>query len=602
MKNTDEKYRAILEHIGDGFISYDVAGNFTYVNRKAGELLGMQPEELIGKSVWAVFPKEDYPEFYETFQNSMRDQKYLSMESYYAPKDVWYESHYYPSPKEMTVFFRDITEKKKQATSVLNEKNLSDTIINELPGIFYMADRTDFSVLRWNKNLEIISGYSADEIRKMKTLDFVEPAQHEYARSQRQTAIEEGKVGAELSLVTKNKTRLDYYFKVMPIIHNGQPRMLGIGIDITEQKKSENALLQKNYEINERMKELSCLYKLSEITADPLNSMDDIMRKCTEIIPAAWQYPEITCTRIRFHEHSYRSENFVETRWVQESDIIANNVRAGKVEVFYKELMPIAQEGPFLKEERLLINSIAEMLGNSADRKNAEETLRKTNEDMRKLNAHLQTVREEERTRIARDIHDELGQRLTGLKMQLTLCTKRMREGNKTPDADVAEINRLIDDTVESVKRIASELRPGILDDFGLSAAMEWQTTEFEKHTGIQCNLSFSPGEIIFEKDIATTVFRIYQESLTNVMRYAKATRVESSLENNGSEIKLVVKDNGEGFDMKKVQGKKTLGLLGMQERAHTLGGQLNVDSKTGRGTTISLSIPLTTHHQKVTA
>jgi signal transduction histidine kinase len=328
--------------------------------------------------------------------------------------------------------------------------------------------------------------------------------------------------------------------------------------------------------------------------------MKDIVRKCAEIIPPAWQYPDIACTRIRFNEQVCCSPGFKETPWFQEAEIISNMLPAGKVEVFYTEEMPKEQEGPFLKEERFLINSIAEMLGNFAERKNAEETLKRSNEDIRELNAHLQIVREEERTRIAREIHDELGQQLTGLKMHLALFTKKVKAGETAIEDDLRDINSLIDGTVGTVKRIAGELRPGILDDLGLMAAMEWQAREFEKRTGIQCDFSCTPGETLIRKEIATTVFRIYQESLTNVMRYAAASRVQSKLESSESEIKLTVKDNGKGFEMDQIVDKKTLGLLGMQERAYTFGGKLRIDSQIGKGTTIFLSLPLTVHHKKI--
>lgn len=595
MNNKDEKYRTILEHMADGFITYDAAGNYTYVNKIAGELLGYAPTELIGKNIWSVFSKEEHPEFNNAFQHSMREQKHFVVEAYYPSKDFWYESHFYPSPDEMIVFIRDISERKRHAASILNEMGLSDTIINELPGIFYMADRATFMMLRWNKNLELITGYTQDEIQQMRTMDFVEPAQRDFVLEKRKVAISTGKVDADLKLVTKDGNRLDYYFKVMSIEHNGQACMLGIGIDITEQKHTENILLKRNYEINERIKELACLYKLSELTTTPGKSVDEIIHKYTEIIPPAWQYPEITCTRIVVNNRYYLSHNFKETIWKQEAPVVLNKTKVGKVEIFYMEERPHEFEGPFLKEERSLLNSLSEMLGNAIEKKNAEISLKRTYDDIRKLNAHLQTIREEERTHIAREIHDELGQQLAGLKMHLALCTRKMI--NTDPDllSDVKDINNLINTAVLSMKKIASDLRPGALDDLGLIAALEWQAREFEKHSGVQCNFIFPKTEIQFNKLLATAVFRIFQESLTNVMKYANASLVESKLEIEGSHIQLTVKDNGSGFDLESLKGNNCFGLLGMKERALAFGGDVVVNSKKGSGTTISLSLPILT-------
>src|SRR3954453_7891541 len=219
------------------------------------------------------------------------------------------------------------------------------------------------------------------------------------------------------------------------------------------------------------------------------------------------------------------------------------------------------------------------------------ERLRESEEKLRRLAAHLISVREEERAHIAREIHDELGQVLTGLKMEVTWLAKRLREKPLIEKTD--SMCKLIDTTVQTVRKIATGLRPEMLDDMGLIAAVGWQAKEFQKRTGIRCRAKLPP-EVKFDIDIATTVFRIFQEILTNVARHSRATRVDIDLDISDERVALVVVDNGIGIPDAKLTAKKSLGLLGMQERALLFGGDVSLNGTPGHGTRVSVTIPTT--------
>jgi signal transduction histidine kinase len=219
----------------------------------------------------------------------------------------------------------------------------------------------------------------------------------------------------------------------------------------------------------------------------------------------------------------------------------------------------------------------------------------KTYEDIRRLNAHLQTIREEERASIAREIHDELGQQLTGLKMDTSWLNKKLSGKDEKLEHKLSDMLSLIDSTVKTVRRISSDLRPGVLDDLGLIAALEWQSSEFEKRSGIACNFTANYHEKEPDKKTAMGIFRVYQEALTNVMRHASATEVNAKLEKQNDHIILTVADNGKGFDSDSNMERKTLGLIGMKERALMMGGELHISSKKGVGTTVTLKIPFIT-------
>ena len=226
------------------------------------------------------------------------------------------------------------------------------------------------------------------------------------------------------------------------------------------------------------------------------------------------------------------------------------------------------------------------------DSKANEEAMRRSRQELRDLAARLQTVREEERTRIARELHDELGQALTGLKMDLSWVRGRLpRTQSDLSDRLLNSITRL-DGTVDSVRRIATELRPGVLDLLGLVAAIEWQSQEFFRRTGIETDLDLQSDDSPVDDVRATTIFRILQEALTNVARHAGATRVRIGVLQTQDELRLVVADNGRGITPVELAGRSSLGLIGIRERAIACGGVLEIAGQPGEGTRVEVRIP----------
>jgi PAS domain S-box-containing protein len=233
------------------------------------------------------------------------------------------------------------------------------------------------------------------------------------------------------------------------------------------------------------------------------------------------------------------------------------------------------------------------------ERKQAEDELRKSHHQLRELTRHLQSVREEERARIAREIHDSLGQTLTGLQMSLSWLDKKLSEADNnlilrsSLRDEVANISKLIDTAIGTVQDITSELRPGILDDFGLRTAIEWQGQKFQKLFGIKCNFTSNLDNISLSSEVSTAIFRILQEALTNVVRHANATEVEISLNENKRHLELEVIDNGKGIKESEITSSKSLGLLGMRERVLPFGGVVKIVGIPRKGTRLTVQIPL---------
>ena len=227
------------------------------------------------------------------------------------------------------------------------------------------------------------------------------------------------------------------------------------------------------------------------------------------------------------------------------------------------------------------------------ERKIAEAQLRESEVQLRALAARLISIREEERARIAREVHDELGQVLTGLKMDVTWLARRLA-GSEEPLVEKAEaMCRLIDSTMHLIRRISTGLRPEILDDMGLVAAFGWQAKEFQKRMGMRCRLKLPEEQVDLDKELSTAVFRIFQEILTNIARHAKASSVDVTLSISEKLLKLAVVDDGIGITESQIGGRESLGLLGMQERAQLFGGEVSIRGVPGHGTTVSVSIPI---------
>jgi len=218
------------------------------------------------------------------------------------------------------------------------------------------------------------------------------------------------------------------------------------------------------------------------------------------------------------------------------------------------------------------------------------ERLRESEDKLRRLAARLISVREEERAHIAREIHDELGQVLTGLKMEVTWLARRLKEAPLLEKTD--SMCKLIDSSVQTVRKIATGLRPEMLDDMGLVAAVGWQAKEFQKRTGIRARVKLPPESSKPDIDVATTMFRIFQEILTNVARHSRATRIDVELAIAEDKVTLEVVDNGVGIADADLNGRKSLGLLGMHERALLFGGEVKITGAGGEGTRVLVSIP----------
>lgn len=213
-------------------------------------------------------------------------------------------------------------------------------------------------------------------------------------------------------------------------------------------------------------------------------------------------------------------------------------------------------------------------------------------EQYRHLSAYLQAVREEERKSLAREIHDELGQALTSIKLDLALLRDEILHDVPAANKRIDSMTETIHTTIASVKQIMAKLRPGILDDLGLTAAIEWQAKDFQDHTGIACEVLIDPEDLTVDPDLSTAIFRIFQETLTNAARHAAATRVSACLTKTGNILELQVRDNGKGITREQAKHPKSFGLIGIRERAQYWNGSVDINGTPRGGTTVTVRFP----------
>ncbi|HNP43539.1 MAG TPA: PAS domain S-box protein [Panacibacter sp.] len=566
----------------------DEDGKFIYVNENFCRSSKYATAEIIGRNYGKLNAGFHTADFEKELWNTLHAGRIWKGEIKSRAKDgsyFWMDATVVPlvndGPAEYMAISRDITERKE----IEAQKGLYEMIISSSEdGI--ISKSLQGVIVSWNKGAENIFGYSSKEAIG-KNITMIIPDDLLFEEEMIIQKILKGQHIKHYDTIRKSKGGSNVFVSltVSPIVDNDGV-IIGVSKivrNITEKKIAERRILAS--EIKYRA--------LFEHNPMPMWLLDNETLKFLDVNEAAIKH------------YGYSRQDFLS---MTAMDIRPPEDRSKFTEFWHNNnkypysagiWRHLKKDGTIINAEVFVDETIAEnkvsrliLIYDVTEKVKAEKEMIALTGQLRDLASHLQHIREEERAFMAREIHDELGQQLTALKMDVSWLMKKTLEKDLITYQKLQAISDMLGNTINTVRKISSELRPSILDDLGLKEAMEWHGNLFQTKTGIKINFNLSPVSLP-KNDAAIALFRIFQESLTNVARHANATLVDVSLSETNGVIRLAVSDNGKGFDLGNRSHKQTLGLLGMKERAIMLSGTFDIDSASGKGTKVKIEIPV---------
>ena len=502
-----------------------------------------------------------------------------------TPVDVETNSRILPDGRFVEIV-RDITERKKAERKLADSENRLRTVIQTEPECVKLLGRQGELIEMNPAGLAMIEADNFEQVNGKSMLSLINEPYRKAFDALTKNVLKKGITGTlefEITSLKGTHRWLETHATPMKDVEGKIVFLLGITRDITERKKAEEQLKTEKLFSDSLINSLPGIFYLYDNTG-----------KFTR-----WNKNFETTSGYSAEEisgmHPFDFYDSDEKKLMQSK--IENVFSLGSDDVTAHFYTKDKRKIPFyFNGHKISFNSKDYLIGvgiDITDRVRAEKELLAHTREIQELTVHLEQVREEERTAIAREIHDELGQQLTGLKMDASWISKRIKDEDKSIQVKLGGMLSLIDDTVKSVRRISTQLRPGILDDLGLVAALEWQCNEFKQRTGINVNFFTELSYVNKEGNLLINIFRVHQEALTNIARHAKATEIKTLLTIENGYLNLIITDNGIGFDMEEARRKKSWGLIGMKERALLFQGELTIESERLKGTVITLRIPL---------
>ena len=579
LSSQQNEMESLFNRITNGFFALDHNYKIRFINPIAAEIHKINRTTAIGKDFFEL-TKNDLQgtKFMASIKDVAEKKENLHYTLFYEPTNRWFENWIYADDKGVSVYYRDITNEKEAIIQL--EKNLNRMNL--------IADATNDAIWDWdmktnevwgNENYGLLVGRKDDNednfttfVRRM----YPEDRDPFFSLFQQKISEKKSELIYEFRYILENGKTIHLLGK-SNILYNSDGiayRCVGSLNDITLQKKYQQEILQENRISESLINSIPGLFYLIDAEGKIIRSHNN------QIFDTQYEQEEIANTyAINFiaqQHHSTFTQKF--------KDVLEHGMGQAEFEIVTKGGMkiPILFSGVCVN-----YHDKPCVMGVGIDISKRVEYQK----ELKSLALHLEQIREEERTKIAREIHDELGQQLTGLKMDLSWIKKKIKP---SPVLDkIKDSISLVDNTIKTVRKITTELRPGILDDLGLIATLEWQMEGFQKRYDIPSQFESNISFLQLHKEVSTSIFRIFQESLTNIVKHANATLVIVKLEVKNNTLFLQVRDNGRGFDPKIVMTKNSFGIIGMRERTNLMNGTVLIDSEPGNGTIVTLSIPV---------
>jgi PAS domain S-box-containing protein len=592
-KKTEEEVAAlykeketVLNRINDAMISVDNNWRYTFINEMALLTHPSEKEFILGKVLWDVHPEMIQTVFQEKYYLAMETKEVVEFENYYPPMSKWFYVKVYPSSDGLTILYKDVS-KRKVAELALKESEDRYRKAQTIGKMGHWTLNLKTNVLTWSDEIYNLFGLS----KSVFTPDYqtfynqIHPDDREEFNKSQENAMAGISPLDIIHRIITPVNEIRYMHEIGRLIYdnNKQPiAFTGTVQDVTDRITFENEI------INEK--------NLSDTIINALPGVFYLYTQEGRFLRWNRNFEEVT---------GYNSS---EIKKMHPLDFIASgdkNIIAKKIENTFIQGEENVQAEFLLKSGKTIpyyfTGRIVEYAGvlclagvgiDFTANINAQLKIKETAEQLRLLAAHLQRIREEERKRIGREIHDELGQQLTAIKMDIAWIDKKIPDDMAQLKSKLNNVIGLLDSSNLSIRRILSELRSGIFDEKGLVGAMEWLSVQFSANTQIPVIADYAIPDTRLDESLSVCIFRLYQEALTNITRYAKATNVITELKIVNENLIFTVGDDGIGFDPALIKMNKSFGLLGMKERVLSLGGEFEFKTSPGNGTYIKAQLP----------
>ncbi len=587
IKESEERFRLLAENSNDAIWKLDLNGRHQYVSPATTKIFGYTVEETMGAHFSRYLPEEKLPEAYDVFGKVISGQSVPSYVTEAVRKDgriIIADFSVAPLIKDGRVvaiqgITRDVTAQKK-AERVLAEsqKNLA-SLINAITESVLLVSPAGTIMANNQTAAQRLRGH-AEEMAGKNVFDFLEENVVENLKTKLVQVLETQKPIQFEEVRFGRHVWTNFY----PILddHGHVDRIAVFTMDIHERKIAEKSLRESE----QRYRTLFESAPLSIILTDAQGRICDYNSSALNIFGYATS--DI--------KHLRAEDVFADPRiYVQLLETLKQNhmVRAKEVQLKKKnhDLLDT-----LINISTIQIDNqqyILALITDITPQKQVEKELRDAHEKLRQLNKHIQTAREKERTFIARELHDELGQTLTAIHMEASWVAQKAPNELKSIKDKAEAISDLAVGAIGFLKRIITQLRPTLLMDLGLSEAVRWQANEYQQRLGIQFNVDIHLETNTVDEDLGIAIFRIFQEAVTNAVRHAHATVLTVTLTEQNGRIELVVKDNGIGISQDKFASTESFGIMGMRERVEIFGGSLEVSGVPGKGTTLRARFPL---------
>ncbi len=590
----EEQLRLFVEHSPAALAMFDQDMKYIVASHRWLDDYNLGNQDLTGKSHYEIFPNIPH-RWKEIHRRCLAGAIEKNDEDIFDRLDGsrdWVKWEIYPWHKSsgeiggIIMFTEVITQRKKAEDALKESEERNKALVENAPEALVMLDMESQKFVSVSESAIKLFKMTKEQLLKIGPLE-VSPEYQPDGRLSSEVAMEKLSEAIDGNKPAFEWIHFDADGKLIPcevwlvrLPSENKLLIRGSIIDITERKRAEEELRLSEQRYRSLIDQASDPIMITDQSG---NFLDVNISFCNLF---GYSKKEMLQLNVR---------NIIDPKQLEKQPMRFDRLIKGE-QVFNQRNM-IDKSGNIIEVEAnvkmLPDGRILAIARDITERRKAEQALEESYRAIRRLTEHLQNIREEERTSIAREIHDELGQQLTVMMMDVSWLDKKISTENIAARKKVNDLLGLLDNTVKSVRRISTELRPSLLDDLGLVAAMELHLKEFGQRSGIKTVFTAPEDELQLTNQEKNNLFRIFQESLTNVARHSKAKNVKVSLEMKSEKISMQIEDDGIGFDEQKASGKETLGVLGMKERAVVMGGEYIISGKPGKGTVILVMVPL---------